>query len=168
VSIPKRRDRAIIDGGAEVWAMLAGVVQRIVTAEEYLIDLDGPVRVGDQIDWYVDGPIQIGVPDSVMSPDALLGAWNLAGVELDDEDLEWVIRGRVIAIAEVRLAYRQIAGGHLNPWVPVTGSARLVDRSQLDPHQGEPFTPEDSHGGYVVTVDDSDHPFDPPPSKGRF
>ncbi|MCU0311356.1 MAG: hypothetical protein MUE36_10485 [Acidimicrobiales bacterium] len=130
------------------------MIRRILTAEEYLIDLDGPVRIGDTIEWYTDELEGFTPFEGVIPGDELDSMLLLAGVEIDDEDQEWIVKGTVTAISEVRVAYR-LMPGQRNVWEFVAGSGQLVERTEFLPHHGEPFNPDHDFCGYLVTVDDA-------------
>jgi hypothetical protein len=128
------------------------VVRLILTIEEYLLELDGPVRLGDTIEWYVDDePAGFAPLEGVIPSHQYDSLRFLAGVEIDDEDTEWIVRGTVTAIAEVRVAHRLAPGQHI-VWHYVAGSGRLLERTELNPRQADRFKSDDAFWGYLVSV----------------
>ena len=135
------------------------MVRKIATYEPYLIDLDDPVRLGDTIEWYWDDETPDDdrswpIFDGVLPREEIDSILVLAGVEVDDEDQESIIRGTVTAIDEVRAAMRRVPGTQ-NSYEYIAGSAVLVQRSELDPRHHEPHNADDHFCFYLVTVDDS-------------
>lgn len=127
-------------------------LHRIFASEPFVFDLTEPVALGDTVAWGCE-------PDRPESdwawPDGVTWEWTLLSADpeddhfMDDADPEdAIVQGKLVAIAEIRAAYRLDSRG---VWVPE--SYRVIEQTSTRPLPDRSRDSDDEFVAYVFGLE---------------